>query len=241
VKKLLLAGAALAALATNVQAADLGSPRGAVPAVVVAAMSNWTGFYLGAQIGYGWGPAHQFGFGGQSPSFNMKGVVGGITAGYNYQISNVVLGIEGDLSLSSMKSQFSSTFNWGCGFANGCTDEIRWFGTVRGRLGLAVDRFMIFATGGLAVAGLRDQIAAPVGCDFGFCGTSTKLGWTVGAGVEAMIAPNWTAKAEYLYMNFGNTSHGTVTGFGANHQAHIVRVGVNYLFSTGPSAVVARY
>jgi outer membrane immunogenic protein len=119
---------------------------------------------------------------------------------------------------------------------------------VLGRLGVAADRALFYVTGGLAFADFGSRVnnttAAPT---ITSSSTGTRTGWTLGAGVEYAFTPNWTVRAEYLYANFGSA---TVTGTSSiptdrawriKNETHTVRVGVNYLFSTGPSAVVARY
>jgi outer membrane immunogenic protein len=240
-KKLLTIGAMLAAFAGGAQAADLGVQRVAVPSAIIAPVGNWTGFYVGGTIGYGFGSSYLFQGGGRSAGYSTRGLVGGVTVGYNHQINNIVLGAELDASISGIKSDLHNSDTayggWGCA-GPFCRTSMTWFGTARGRLGYAAGSFMPYVTGGLAVAGLRGEIIGfPA-----FVGTTTKLGWTVGAGVEAQIAANWTVKAEYLYLNFGRAVINAANqNYGVKQDAHIVRLGVNYLFSTGPSAVVARY
>ncbi len=111
-KKFLLAGAAIAALATGAQAADLGSPRAPVTAAVMAPAFSWTGFYLGAHAGFGWASARYTDFtagvlGTGSTTANV--LFGGIQAGYNWQIHNLVLGVEGDLSIGGLRRTYALT------------------------------------------------------------------------------------------------------------------------------------
>lgn len=241
-KKFLLAGAAVAALVSGAQAADLGAPRGPIAAVVVAPAFSWTGFYLGLNLGYGWGNYTQYGRQGlgDGPGVNPRGVVFGGQIGYNYQINNFVLGLEADLQTGPRGSTPQGTLGpaFSCITGN-CVVNVNWFGTARARAGIAVDRALLYVTGGLAVAGYNGGIQNST-----YVGSSTKVGWTLGAGLEYAFTPNLTAKAEYLFVKTSDADFG-VTGGGVQYSArgnfHVARVGLNYLFSTGPSAVVARY
>lgn len=217
-KKLLLAATALAAFAASAQAADLGIRKPA-PVVPIMAQYNWTGFYVGIQGGYGFsdGIVHRQG-GASSGSFDINGGLIGGTIGYNYQLSNnIVLGAEGDYAWSGIRG--STGVN--CA-APGCSTRINSFGTARVRVGYAIDRFLPYLTGGLAVADIRGAAGA-------FAGTHFRAGWTVGAGVEAAIWNNVTLKAEYLYADFGRYNY-VATPISTNAKAHILRAGLNYRF-----------
>jgi len=220
-KRFLLAGLGLLALAAAIpaQAADL--PRGMpykAPAAY-APMYNWTGFYLGIQGGGAWGDSD---WNGLAVSNSPSGGMFGGTAGYNWQGigSPWVFGLEGDVSWSGVKD----TVNCG-GFT--CETKNNWFGTVRGRVGYAWDRWLPYFTGGVAFGDIKANRS-------GFAGSSdTNAGWTVGAGVEGVIAGNWTAKLEYLYADIGDTtcsaaSCGTATNVDLGMS--ILRAGVNYRF-----------
>lgn len=249
-KKFLLAGAAIAALATGAQAADLGSARAPIAAVVAAPVFNWSGVFIGAQIGYGWGNTAVSAFNGvtynplNSGSYNINGVTGGVHLGYNWQINNIVLGLVTDIEAAGIRGSATAPL--------GNMDyrtRLNWQGSTRARLGVAVDRVHLYATGGLAYAGIDYQAfnaAAPVGVG----SNSTRLGWTLGVGAEYAITPNWVASLEYRYTDFGrrNVNYAfpgsAVTNIDSAQfktTTHTVRVGVSYLFSTGPSAIVARY
>lgn len=245
-KKFLLAGAAIAALATGAQAADLGSPRGPVVAAVVAPVFNWSGVFVGAQIGYGWGKTGvtAYDVGGlydptNSGSYSTNGVTGGVHLGYNWQINNIVLGVVTDIEAASLRGSARAT---GVDYFT----RLNWQGSTRARLGVAIDRVHVYATGGVAYAGL-DYRAIDIGAPTGLSASGTRFGWTVGAGVEYAFTPNWVASLEYRYTDFGrrNVAYAApVTAIGAasyKTHTHTVRLGVSYLFSTGPSAVVARY
>jgi outer membrane immunogenic protein len=208
---------ALAALPAS--AADL--PRGAVPykAPAYVAQYNWTGFYIGINGGGGWGDSEWNVFGvSHSPS---GGMIGG-TIGYNWQGpgSPWVFGLEGDLDWTNIRDTSA------CGGLI-CETRNNWFGTVRGRVGYAFDRFLPYVTGGLAVGDIEANRT-------GLAGSSdTNLGWTVGVGLEGVIAGNWTAKVEYLYADLGDTTCNTVAcGVGTNVdlQVNVLRAGLNYRF-----------
>jgi outer membrane immunogenic protein len=211
----------LALTATQTLAADL--PRAMPPptkAPVFAPGYSWTGFYVGINGGYGWGKSGWSGIGGADPSGGLVGA----TAGYNWQGvgSPWVFGLEGDIDWADLKGSFA---NANCPL--GCETKVGWLGTVRGRLGYAFDRVMPYITGGLAVGEVK---ATP----FGFGSVSdTRVGWTVGAGVEAALSGNWTAKVEYLYADLGNTSCDVITcgaPIDVDFHSHIVRAGLNMRF-----------
>ena len=199
-------------------AADI--PRG--PTVytgpVAVPVYNWTGFYLGINGGGAWGRTSWDGFG----SANTSGWLIGVTAGYNWQAlgSPWVFGLEGDIDWTNIRGTVACA-------TGGCETRNRWLGTFRGRVGYAIDRVMPYITGGLAVGDVR--VSAP-----GFAGASdTKAGWTLGAGIEGAVAPNWTAKLEYLYVDLGSVGCSAVgcgVATNANLRTNIVRVGLNYRF-----------
>ena len=150
-------------------------------------------------------------------------MIGG-TAGYNWQAAGSpwVFGLEGDLDWTNIKGSF---VNVAC--PTGCQTKNDWLGTVRGRVGYAWDRVMPYVTGGLAVGDIK--ASQP-----GFAGVNdTNVGWSAGAGIEAALAGNWTAKLEYLHVDLGHTN----CALGAcslparvGFSAETVRGGVNYRF-----------
>jgi outer membrane immunogenic protein len=244
-KKLLLAGAAFIAFAGGAQAADLGVARAPVAAVVAVPVFNWSGVFVGAQIGYGWGKTDARFFNNvgvfipaASGSYNINGVTGGVHLGYNMQFNNLVVGLVTDLEASGIR---------GTGlFPNGDDYRTRmnWQGSTRARLGVAVDRAHLYVTGGVAYAGI-DYSAFNIGTATRIGSNSTRMGWTIGAGAEYAFTPNFIASLEYRYTDFGSRTVNLNPVFAGSTTykttTHTVRVGVSYLFSTGPSAVVARY
>jgi outer membrane immunogenic protein len=211
----LLAGSATAAFA-----ADL--PRGLPPVKSPTLMPvgyTWTGFYAGINGGYGWGRSNWNGVGAAA---DVDGGLVGLTAGYNWQVNALVFGLEGDIDWSDMRGSFT---NAACPL--GCETRNNWLGTVRGRIGYAFNRVMPYVTGGLAVGDIEANPA-------GFAGVNgTNAGWTVGGGVEAALAGNWTAKLEYLYVDLGDVGCTAVAcGVVSNvdFRTSIVRGGINFRF-----------
>jgi outer membrane immunogenic protein len=209
------------ALADAAAAADLGA-RYPQQAYVKAPLYNppftWTGFYLGLNGGGGWGGSTW----DRTGSFDLSGGVIGGTVGFNWQTGPAVFGVEGDLDWSGV----SGTTVTGC--AAGCTTRNDWLGTLRGRAGYAFDRFLPYITGGLAFGDI--QASTP-----GFAGASqTNLGWTIGAGLEAAIVGNWSAKAEYLHVDLGSFNCGLSCGLtntdNVSFHEELLRGGVNYRF-----------
>lgn len=166
---------------------------------------NWTGPYLGANLGYGWGTVEN------NPT-RPSGFLGGVQAGYNFQTADWVFGLEGDLQGSGAADTFAP---WK--FSN------PWFGTVRGRAGFALNNVLFYGTAGLAFGELRGQTFS------GLSESHTTLGWSVGVGAEFGLTQNWRAKAEYLFLDLA-TSPFAITGVSNGYSAGIVRAGVNYRF-----------
>jgi outer membrane immunogenic protein len=235
-KKLLLAAIAAATLASGAKAADLGVPRMPIATAVVAPVFSWTGFYLGLNAGFGIANTNIGALTGGAVPGSGVGFIGGGQIGYNHQINNFVLGLEADLgyfgvSRSGLLAPGGPNLTW----------RTTWDASIRGRAGVAIDRTLLYVTGGLAIADLRLSFP-PFGVLAVFPGQSeTRVGWTVGAGIEHAITPNWTVRAEYLYANYGSKTYFAGAFGPVSLQTHKFRLGVNYLFSTGPSALVARY
>lgn len=201
--KKILAGLALAAATIAPAAAADLAYRAPAPAYAVAPapMFTWTGFYLGANAGYGWGHADY--------SDATSGFIGGVQAGYNWQAGNVVFGLETDIQASNIESP---------------TYTLDYFGTVRGRLGYAVDQFLIYGTGGFAYGRGTYELG-------GLSNDQVSTGWTLGGGGEYAFSPNWSVKAEYLYVDLGKETYTSVVGpLDVGTNANILRAGVNYRF-----------
>ena len=203
-KKMLAISVAAATAAGSAAAADL--PRGPAPYYYPPAASiyNWTGLYAGLNIGYEWGKV-------TNSSANPSGVAGGGQLGYNWQTGQFVFGAETDIQISGADDTFAP---WK--FSN------PWFGTLRGRVGYAVNNVLLYGTAGLAYGNLQVELG-------GLEENKTRVGWTAGLGMEVGFTPNWSAKVEYLYMDLGSRFY-TLTGADNGLQASYLRFGVNYHF-----------
>jgi outer membrane immunogenic protein len=204
--------------------------------VVAVPVYNWTGFYIGGNVGGAWGnfdprtltvysddgwivptdaPAiDRVGIQSSKPT----GFTGGFEAGYNWQSRNFVFGVEGDIDALSLSSGTRSGALYpGYPYTFTVTSNISttWLATVRGRLGYAVNNWLFFVTGGAALTDLRGNFAFSdtYGNTAGNPNAAesasfsdTKTGYTIGGGVEAGLWANWSVKGEYLYANFGTVS-----------------------------------
>ncbi|RUX26608.1 porin family protein [Mesorhizobium sp. M7A.F.Ca.US.011.01.1.1] len=226
-KKILLATTCFLGLASAASAADVVVEQG-------AAAYNWSGVYVGGNIGWSqlksdWHDIDDD-WGGGSYDAGSDGVLLGGVVGYNHQFTNnVVLGFEADLAYTSNSKSFDAPDSGRVDLTN----KMNLFGTVRGRLGYAFDRFLPYVTGGLAVANFKHQwteTADPTDSwpDFG----GAEAGWTAGAGIEYALTDHWTAKAEYLYADFGDVTSTNEDGYRmtVDRSVNTVRFGVNYKF-----------
>jgi outer membrane immunogenic protein len=239
-KKLLLATVTLAALGASATAgaADLASgPYTRSPAYGTP-IYNWTGFYIGGHLG-----------GAFSGSNNFNGLVlsnydaqflGGVQAGADYQFAaNWVAGVEGQYSWLG-RNTISALFPAGLAY----NSNQRGLGSVTGRIGYTFGTALAYIKGGYAYSDYAESLTlggAPLA--FALKG-SHHDGYTVGAGLEYMFAQNWSAKIEYQYYNFGNTSFvspAPLVAFGSvRDDEHTVKAGINYRFNWG-GPVVAKY
>jgi outer membrane immunogenic protein len=228
-KKYLLATVFLGALlpVSGANAADLSYPVKAPPVVVIPVFS-WTGFYLGANFGYG-GDKFKYPFSAYADEYddeelidsadltgefklNSSGFFGGGQIGYNYQFDNGwVAGIETDFQWSGIKGELSGNASLDFNDVNvldadfSAGSEVEWFGTIRGRLGYAWDKVFLYGTGGAAYGKVKSHYSINID-DFsaGDSVSDTQWGWTVGAGLEYAITDHWTFKTEYLYVDLGS-------------------------------------
>lgn len=258
--KTLLAAAAITLLSLGgAHAADLGRVTKA-PVAAPLPYYNWTGFYVGVHVGGTWSESDVgVGFAptpaafGATPiafSNDNDGFLAGVQIGYNWQAGMWVFGLEADISFADTDNTTTVgpvlAFPGGAPIAgsfSAINTEMNWFGTIRGRVGIAWDRFMIYATGGFAFADLEHsaQTFFPAGGNFVGVSDDTETGYVVGAGFEWGLAPNWSLKAEYLYYDLGDTTINAVAvgfpGFAVptnvDLDGHIVRVGLNWRFG-GP-------
>jgi outer membrane immunogenic protein len=245
------------ACAPGALAADMPARTYTKAPAMVNPAYNWTGFYIGAHAGYGFGTddvsvnflpsATAFGIAPVSMSTNPRGFIGGAQAGYNWQTGAWVFGAEVDYSYANISGDATSApmfFFPPPGFVLGSFhqvhEKIDWFGTARLRFGVTpIDRLLVYATGGLAFGHAEYSSLTFLpgsGPTISGSDSATKTGWTVGGGFEWAFVNNWSAKAEYLYYDLGN--HTLISSVGANPgfpvqnefqtNGHIVRVGINY-------------
>jgi outer membrane immunogenic protein len=198
-------GMALLGCAASAEAADLYAPRAPYTVSQPLNAYSWAGPYLGGNLGYEWGEVSN------NPT-KPSGFAGGVQAGYNWQRGPWVFGVEGDIEATAADDTFAP---WK--FSN------PWFGTLRGRAGYAISNVLFYGTGGLAFGELTGQT-------FGLSESHTTAGWTAGLGAEVGLAPHWSAKIEYLYVDLSSSQFVTVTGLSNGYHFGTVRAGVNYHF-----------
>lgn len=223
-KKLLLGTAALAVLAmmAPASAADLAArPYTKAPPVPYIAPTTWSGLYLGGFGGYGWTGDRNSAAGG----IDMTGGFGGGTLGFNWQNGNVVFGLEADVAGADIGASA------GVPGVLWAKSQIDAFGTVRGRVGLTPSpSTLLYVTGGYAWANnkLSVDVLGVTGSD-----SRTHSGWTVGAGLEYMFAPNWSGKIEYLYADLESQDYFNGAASSGRTSLNTVKAGVNYHFNWG--------
>jgi outer membrane immunogenic protein len=258
-------------------AADLRARAPAYKTSVAVAAFSWTGCYVGGNVGWIRGDATLDNFpSGQyvvfltpaeralnSHSYDLdgSGFTGGLQIGCNKQWNNLVLGVEADFNWTSLSESVTATYPavgpWPI-TTETVSHKLDWFSTFRARAGYAVDRVLIYATGGLAVGHVKSSyssVIAPVApTNFAGSASDTRIGWTVGGGFEYAFTNNWTAKVEYLYLDFDSFSYnsnftpnppfsppaGSTWTTDGRSREHVVRVGLNYKFGWA-SPVVAKY
>ncbi len=244
---LLLTGAPAALAVAALPIATLPAPGAdlavrAPPAVTapVAEPFSWTGWYIGANAGFGVGQGYGTftSPGNQFDAFNAMpaGGFGGGQLGYNYQFSggflgSIVVGAETDIQGAGIQ---------GAGISSPLAtvdSKLNWFGTTRGRAGLATGPVLSYVTAGVAYGGIETGAATPAGS---VASSTTRTGFTWGTGVEASLGGSWTAKAEYLYINFGGTNTGSpaIGAISVKNQEQMFRGGINYRFDSARPAAI---
>ncbi|HKS20714.1 MAG TPA: outer membrane protein [Bradyrhizobium sp.] len=238
-KKLLIGAATLGALAGQAFAADMPprtyskAPAYTAPAVVY----NWTGFYIGGHLGGAFA-------GDNSLQSSDARFLGGVQGGFDYQFApNWVLGAEAQYSwLTGSNNNNGVLFPGGTLVAVNNNDQL---GSVTGRLGYTWGPALLYAKGGYAWRDNNNIAVVTGGLPAAFTTSGNRRdGYTVGGGLEYMFAPNWSAKAEYQYYNFGNTTFTAgppdIVGTRFRNDEHTVKLGVNYRFGWG-GPVAAKY
>jgi outer membrane immunogenic protein len=254
--RLLLTGLVAAAFASNAFAADLPAKTSPPAFAPPSPAYSWNGCYVGVVGGGNWGSSQHYAAdaatdgplgllgAAQTGGIGLAGGVVGGTVGCNYQVNNFVFGAEGDYSWTdqhgsaNLIAPFKTT--------DVVETEENSIGTLRGRVGYAWDRLLIYGTGGGAITNEGVSLCDPVN---GCVGASKNVvGWAAGVGVEYAFWNNFTLKLEYLHADFGSTDFGRLkpsATFTFNERRvsltdDMVRIGLNYKFDLF-SPVVARY
>jgi outer membrane immunogenic protein len=219
-KRALIAGAAVLALAGPLWAADL--PQPAPPPLapvayipVVAPVYNWGGIYYGINGGYGFGKSDWTTPFASTGNFNTSGFAVGATVGANYQVDAFVFGVEGDIDWMGIQGTSGIC-------TPACETKSTWLSTFRGRAGYASDRVLFYATGGGAFGNIQ------AGASGSTLTNTNKAGWTAGGGVEAAFADHWTARVEYLFVDFQNATPFASTTVKLDE--NLIRFGIDYKF-----------
>jgi outer membrane immunogenic protein len=218
--------AAFAATTLTAQAADLPMRQAYAPPPAAVPVYNWTGIYLGINGGYGWGRqdplsliTNQY----DKVNTDMDGWLFGGTFGAQIQSGHVVLGVEGDIGWANIKgtATITPTILGAPQSPAALATEITSVGTVRTRIGYAVENWLLYGTGGLAVIHAKANAnLGGVACGAACSGDATRVGVAAGGGIEYGFTPNWSAKLEYLWI-----------GAAANDAyVNTVRAGINYRF-----------
>ena len=243
-KKFLMGTVGLVALglAAPASAADLAArPYNKAPVYAPAPVMSWTGFYIGAHIGGAWRGDETFGVAGWTGNNNDGRFMGGGQVGADYQFApNWLVGIEANISaLGNNNETFVAP-----GFIASRKND--YVGSVTGRLGYVFGPALLYAKGGLGFTDTKYSLTNGAGVPVAFVSSKSDTGYTVGAGLEYMFAPSWSAKVEYQYFNFDkgqqfiSAAAGLPLGVNLNNDIHTVKLGVNYHFNVG-GPVVAKY
>jgi outer membrane immunogenic protein len=223
---------------------------------LASAPVNWTGFYLGGNLGYGVSRnPSELGlvstiaaFTPQPERFTLTpaGITGGVGAGYNWQAGHFVAGIEADIQGSG---QADAACMQSCEIPfqyDTVRQRISWLATVRGRIGYVTGPALLYVTGGYAAAGLKNEIQTTLGTTWAASFDHTLSGAAIGGGIETAVSANWSVKLEYLHMDFGHLSDdlavpspllasNVATRLAGSIRDDVVRAGVNYRFGASPT------
>jgi len=243
----LLATVAVAVLSAPASAADMPARMPTKAPPLAPPPYNWSGFYVGVNLGGSWGNQDNTlesitGVVSATNSDHIDGVIGGGQIGFNWQYNQWVVGLEADIQGSGQKGD-GSFFLPGGGVllvipstSISYEDKLNWFGTVRGRFGWAFDRWLPYITGGWAFGHgeINGTTAIGAAAASSFSGSKDYSGWTIGGGVEWAFYDRWSAKLEYLYIDFGDgptvAVSPTLNIVSGKLTDNIVRAGLNYKF-----------
>ncbi len=242
-KRILLAGTFALAAAGQALAADLPQAPPPMPPQAPAAyipapppVYDWAGIYIGINGGYAFGDSTWTQTTLSSGSFNTNGGLVGGTLGANFQTGDWVFGIEADVDWADIRGSSVA----GCGTlttvgtivgTTTCQTKSDWLGTVRGRVGYAFDRVLVYGTAGGAFGNVEAGPSTATTFD-----SNTEFGWTAGAGVEVGITPFLTAKVEYLFVDLEKGTCSAACGspvpsISTSFEASLVRAGLNFKFN----------
>jgi outer membrane immunogenic protein len=207
----------------------------------------WRGLYGGVHLGGTWGSTQAYDSGGINTlddywSAAPSGVVAGGQLGYNWVNGPVLYGVEGDIGYLGLAGSATTAYV-PFGYDSSTQTDLNFYLTLRGRLGIVVDSWLFYATGGYI--GADTTVSIIEGCDSVLCGgpfvvdaskSGFRSGWTLGGGLEGELAPRWTAKVEYLYYDLGSvnvttTAGGVSSNWTLDTTGSLVRAGLNYRFS----------
>jgi outer membrane immunogenic protein len=251
-KKILAGAAALLGTAVSAQAADMAVKAPYLKAPV-AMVYDWTGFYIGVNAGVGIGRdytrlAIPAGLSFEASYLNPQGGLGGGQAGYNYQVQNsffgaLVFGVEADIQGTGMRDNFSCLIGCLPAQNNNFNQRLDWFGTVRGRVGIATGPVLSYVTAGWAYGSVKTTLTETIGTTAAFTSNQNRGGWVYGSGLEASLGGNWTGKIEYLWINLGDrldqfAMNGFAQAMSTDIREQIFRVGLNYRIGGNGAAYV---
>ena len=223
------AAAALLALTGATHAADLGGgyPSYKDETTPYVRQFNWSGAYVGAQLGYAWSDVDARDLDASVPNtdrygYDVDGVIGGGYLGFNWQTQGVVLGLEADVEYTDL-----SDSGRGRNFGGLHRTDVDWMGSVRGRLGFVADRALFYVTGGWAFADVDTRNSA-----LGISYSDIRHGWTLGAGTEYAFSDNLIGRLEYRYSDFGDDSRRIGNGDRdvSDLDMHALRAGLAFKF-----------
>jgi outer membrane immunogenic protein len=233
VRRILLTTTAMVAMCGVASAADL-TRRPPPPAFTPPPVFTWTGFYIGASAGFVRSTTdvtaddgdYAF-YSGDSVKNTGDGGIFGVDAGYNWQTGSIVFGLETDIALTTAKP----TFNYDGGYYNQYS-KLDSLGTVRARVGYAVDRALFYVTGGLAFGEVKNHVGWGNDSSTYTDTSNWQTGWTFGGGIEYALTNNWTLRGEALYVDLGNKTaqNRCDCRYGFKTTEVIARVGLNYKF-----------
>jgi outer membrane immunogenic protein len=206
-----------------------------VPPPVYSAVTpgkSWSGFYVGVNGGYALGSSQWSLNGTPTNIFSSNGALIGGTFGFNFPISEVLVGFEGDADWAGIDGNVGNCAINGAGAVAACETKSNFLGTARLRVGYQFDRTLPYVTGGAAFGNTLAGLNPPANFD-----SAMRTGWAAGAGIEYAFFDNWSAKAEYLFISFGSASCTTIANCGTAAGAsvalteNLMRAGLNYRFS----------